>query len=103
VARALAGAPMARHRELARATNIRVYFCDPHSPWQRGSCENTNGPLRQMLPKGTDLSVHDQDALDANADLLNKRPRQTLNWRSPIQVFAELMHGLAESHQATVH
>jgi transposase, IS30 family len=69
------GKEMARHRELARDTNIRVYFCDPHSPWQRGSCENTNALLRQMLPKGTDLSIYDQAALDSMADLLNYRPR----------------------------
>ncbi len=55
---------MARHRGLARDTNKRVYFCDPHSPWQRGTCENTHGLLRQILPKDTDLSVHDQAALD---------------------------------------
>jgi len=97
------GKEMARHRELARATNIRVYFCDPHSPWQRGSCENTNGLLRQMLPKGTDLSIHDQQALDSIADLLNNRPRQTLNWRSPIQAFRDLMQGVAEQAQATIH
>ena len=97
------GKEMARHRELARATNIRVYFCDPHSPWQRGTCENTNGLLRQMLPKGTDLSIHDQQALDSIADLLNNRPRQTLNWRSPIQAFRDLMQGVAEQAQATIH
>ena len=97
------GREMARHRELARATNMRVYFCDPHSPWQRGSCENTNGLLRQMLPKGTDLSIYDQQALDSIADLLNNRPRQTLNWRSPIQAFAELVRGIAQQDQATLH
>jgi transposase, IS30 family len=59
------GKEMARYRELARDTNIRVYFCDPHSPWQRGSCENTNGLLRQMLPKATDLSIYGQAALDS--------------------------------------
>jgi len=97
------GKEMAMHRDLAKATNMRVYFCDPHSPWQRGTCENTNGLLRQMLPKGTDLSIHDQAALDSIADLLNNRPRQTLNWRSPIQAFRDLMQGVSEKAQATIH
>ena len=97
------GREMARHRELARNTNIKVYFCDPHSPWQRGSCENTNGLLRQMLPKGTNLSIHDQEALDSMADLLNNRPRETLDWRTPIQVFKELMQVAAEKTGATIH
>jgi IS30 family transposase len=67
------GKEMTRHRDLARHTNVRVYFCDPQSPWQRGTCENTFGLLRQMLPKGTDLSVHDQLALDWIANLLNNK------------------------------
>jgi IS30 family transposase len=97
------GREMARHRELARNTNVRVYFCDPHSPWQRGSCENINGLIRQFLPKGTDLSVHDQEALDSIADLLNNRPRQTLDWRTPYQVFQGFMNDLARRQLPTLH
>ena len=82
------GKEMARHADLARATGVRVYFCDPHSPWQRGSCENTNGLLRQYLPKGADLSVYSQEELDAIADSMNTRPRQTLDWNTPLQTFA---------------
>ncbi len=90
------GKEMAYHRELAKNTNIKVYFCDPHSPWQRGSCENTNGLLRQFLPKGSDLSIHDQDALDSIADLMNNRPRMTLGWKTPYQTFAQFMQAIAE-------
>ena len=97
------GKEMARHKELAAATGMRVYFCDPHSPWQKGSCENTNGLLRQFLPKGTDLSVHDQDALDSIADLMNNRPRQTLNWDSPYQAFRKFMVDIEEKSSATIH
>ena len=70
---------MARHAELSAATNVRVYFCDPHSLWQRGTCENING-LLQYRPKGADLSVYAQDDLDAIAGNLHTRPRATLNW-----------------------
>ena len=94
---------MARHKELAQALGMRVYFCDPHSPWQKGSCENTNGLLRQFMPKGTDLSVHDQDALDSMADLMNNRPRQTLGWDSPYQAFQRFMAAIAEKSSATIH
>jgi len=83
------GSEMARHQELSQNTGMKVYFCDPHSPWQRGSNENTNGLLRQYFPKGTDLSGYSQEQLDAVADHLNGRPRMTLGWRKPIEVYAE--------------
>ena len=85
------GTEMARHRELAEQTGMRVYFCDPHSPWQRPTCENTNGLLRQYLPKGTDLSVYTQAELDEIADSMNTRPRKTLGWRTPLQVYQQFL------------
>jgi IS30 family transposase len=73
------------------ATDIPVYFCDPHSPWQRGSNENTNGLLRQYFPKGTDLSSYGSEQLIAAATELNGRPRKTLGWDSPAQRLAMLL------------
>jgi IS30 family transposase len=77
------GLEMADHKRFSIDTNVAVYFCDPRSPWQRGSNENTNGLLRQYFPKGTDLSVHSQATLDAVALKLNTRPRQTLGFATP--------------------
>jgi IS30 family transposase len=85
------GTEMARHHEFSLATGIPVYFCDPASPWLRGSNENTNGLLRQYFPKGTNLAAHTQAHLDAVADELNQRPRETLDWDDPAQRLATLL------------
>lgn len=82
---------MAEHARFTEATGFRVYFCDPHSPWQRGTNENTNGLLRQFFPKGTEFAdVTDEEVREAQ-DLLNGRPRETLGWRTPAEALAEAL------------
>jgi IS30 family transposase len=89
------GAEMAHHAQLRIATGLEIYFCDPQSPWQRGSNENTNGLLRQYFPRGTDLARHGPDDLAAVAAALNTRPRKTLGWRTPAEVLTDYLAAAA--------
>lgn len=95
------GAEMSQHSQLRIDTGMPIYFCDPHSPWQRGTNENTNGLLRQYFPKGTDLSKHTAEDLAAVAATLNSRPRKTLGWRTPAEALDDLLCSVQEAGVAT--
>jgi len=95
------GAEMAQHAQLRIDSGVEIYFCDPHSPWQRGSNENTNGLLRQYFPKGTDLARHSRADLDAVALALNTRPRKTLAWITPAEALDDLLHSAGSGSVAT--
>ena len=95
------GAEMAQHSRLKIDAGIQVYFCDPRSPWQRGTNENTNGLLRQYFPKGTDLSIHSADEISAVAAALNARPRKTLGWKTPAETLDQLLSSMKTIGVAT--
>ena len=92
---------MAQHAQLRISTGLAIYFCDPRSPWQRGTNENTNGLLRQYFPNGTDLSKHGARDLAAVAATLNGRPRKTLGWRTPAEALDDLLRSAQQPSVAT--
>ena len=95
------GAELAQHARLKIDAGVQVYFCDPHSPWQRGTNENTNGLLRQYFPKGTDLSARSAEEIAAVAATLNARPRKTLAWKTPAEALDQLLQSDNKDRVAT--